>query len=101
MLDREDLSSIIVENREEFNNLYTPILQDNPFKDIVSFEDGLLHKKNDPSAWAELMMEINDNVFQNLDKISLRRYNAKISKKSKEEFDIEEKKEEVEEILEL
>lgn len=35
-----------------------------------------------------------------MDRISLRRYNAKVAKKNKEEYDLDEKREEIAEILE-
>lgn len=63
LMDSEDTTEIIVENRDEFKKLYGPILEDEPFRNLLHLEEGLFHKKDDPESRATMMMEMSDNVF--------------------------------------
>lgn len=66
-MDKEDATSIITENRSEFKSMYKDVLTQSPFKDTLKFEEGIMSKQDDRNARQSLMMQLNDNVFQNIE----------------------------------
>ena len=54
--------------------MYRPVLEESPFKDYVKFEEGIFDVEQSETARSELMLRLNDNVFQNLEYMSYKSY---------------------------
>ncbi|CDW91227.1 UNKNOWN [Stylonychia lemnae] len=92
ILDKEEEEEVVQENYDRFQRMYHPIWQDT-FKDVFEIKDNKFYIQQDQATRKFLMSQLNDNVFQNIDKISIKIYDDE-TKFHKNEF-TERKKEKI------
>eukprot|EP00347_Sterkiella_histriomuscorum_P021408 403334078 len=74
ILDKEDEEKIVKENYAKFQEMYHPIWKDT-FSNCLEIKDGKISITQDTATRKYLMSHLNDNVFQNIDKVfSLKSY---------------------------
>ena len=99
LLDKEDEYGVVEDNFVRFQELYHPVWQES-FKDVMELQDGkFVMDPNDRAAQRLLALNINDNVYKNIDKFSVLLFNEEL-KFNKDRFEIEEKEFIVEKMLE-
>lgn len=65
------------ENFEQFQQMYHPIWQET-FKDVFDISNGQFKISQDSNTRKFLMSHLNDNVFQNIDKLSVKIYDEDV-----------------------
>ncbi len=73
-MDRERATEIITDYWDQFFEMYDETFKEEPFRDLIKFENGVFKGDWSPEARAELMMHLNDNLFQNMEYISYQSY---------------------------
>ncbi len=78
MLDKEDEEGVVNDHFNEFQEIYKPIWE-STFKDCARLNNNRLEIEHDTATRKYLMSQLNDNVFQNIDKnISVKFYDKDI-----------------------
>ena len=74
LLDKEDEETVVEDSFEGFQQMYKPLIENNSnFKDMMEIRDGKFFIDNECKATQRaLLMHINDNVYKNLEKFSIR-----------------------------
>ena len=77
LLDKEDEDGVVKDNFTEFQQMYHPVAK-KYFKDIIEFKDDFtFNLDRSDAAKRFLAMHINDNLYKNLSKFSMRFYDSK------------------------
>lgn len=76
LVDKEDEGEVVKENFKRFQQMYHPIWKET-FGEAFSFTSDHFEITHDNATRRFLMSQINDNVYQNIDKkLSVRSYDT-------------------------
>lgn len=73
LLDKEDEEGVVEDNFNEFQQMYHKVWKQK-FADVIDLTGGVFHVDQSPAAKRKLALQLNDNVFQNLSKFSVRSF---------------------------
>lgn len=99
LLDKEDEEMVVEDSFEAFQKIYHPIAQEK-LKDVLEIRDGKFYiDSEDKATQKKLYLSINDNIYKNMDKLSITSYDRD-HRWNKEESSVEEKELIVEKLME-
>lgn len=71
LLDKEDEEHVVEDNFERFQKMYHPVWKEH-FTSCFDLKDGKFSiNRNDPVVKKHLLMQINENVYKNIDRFSV------------------------------
>lgn len=79
MLDKEDEEGVVEDNFSDFQKMYHEVWQ-LKFKDVIDLSGNKFQVDTSPAAKRLLAMNVNDNVYKNLKKFSVRNYDKDVRK---------------------